>query len=356
MYFTIWITCVMLITLTPLEAFSRQRPITLEDKTHLKHARSLYLQTIALSEKGPEDPQRIYQVVANRFQQIGYSITDDNTGSHDIVVKVKCEERRTWAGPSTYGGDADSLSSSSRIWKGPSCQITYGIDGYQSAWSKEVRTEFENAREAARKAKTKNSGQFALMELAKQLEQDDFPLILTAEWGQADRLITLMNTPQTNSSLKLKIIPLLGMIPEPRALSTLKEALGDPHVAPQAALALGQQGAQATSTLLTLLETTREAELKIAAVKGLGEIATHTEAPVFSPLVTSLQNPQTEVQVQTEIVLALGKLADQRAVPVLETLNTAAWTDSSSAPEMQQLREALTWSLWQLNPDAHTGE
>jgi HEAT repeat protein len=165
-----------------------------------------------------------------------------------------------------------------------------------------------------------------------------------------------MEQPETEQSLKLKIIPLLGSTSDASALSALKEALRDPVLAPKAAIALGQQGEQAEATLVGILQTAETPELKIAAVKGLGEIATHSaQTSVFTPLVNSLQKPDTEIPVKTEIVRALGKLGDQEAVPVLEKLNHQAWTDPSSSPEMQELREALSWSLWQLNPDAHTG-
>ena len=349
------IICFLLVGLTPDQAFSRQRALTSEEKSHLKKVQNISLQTVALTEKGLADSQEIHRVVAKRFQVIGYRIADEKT-SHDVVVKVKCEERKTRMGPSTYGGDADSLNSPLPGWTGPACQITYGMNGEQFGWRIEVRTDFEDAIEAAKKREIKNSGEYALTELSKKLKQDDFPILLTAEWEQADRLIDLMQRPEIDQRLKLKIIPLLGSTSDPSVLPTLQQALNDPVLAPQAAMALGQQGEQAEATLVGLLKTAETPELKVAAVKGLGEIATHSaQTSVFTPLVHSLQKPDTEIPVKTEIVRALGKLGDQEAVPVLEKLNHEAWTDPSSSPEMQELREALTWSLWQLNPDAHTG-
>lgn len=350
------ILCFLLVGMTMDEAFSRQRPLTPEEKTHLKQAQNISLQTVALTEKGLVDSQEIQKVVTNRFQGIGYTIITDEATSHDVVVKVKCEERKTRMGPSTYGGDADSLHSPLPGWTGPACQITYGLNGEQSGWRIEVRTDFEDAMEAARKQKENNSGEYALTELSKKLKQDDFPLLLTAEWEQADRLITIMARPEIDQNIKLKIIPLLGSTSDASVLPTLKEALNDPVLAPQAAIALGQQGEQAEGTLVGLLQKAETPELKIAAVKGLGEIATHSATTsVFRPLVHTLQQPSTEIPVKTEIVRALGKLGDQEAVAVLEKLNHEAWTDPSTSSEMQELREALTWSLWQLNPDAHTG-
>ena len=356
MHFIILTVFFLLPSLTTDEAAARQRALTPEEKSHLKKAQIVSLQTVALTEKGPVDSEDIQQVVTKRFQAIGYTINIDEEKSHDVVVKVKCEERKTRTGPSTYGGDADSRYASARGWKGPACQITYGLNGEQLDWRKEVRTDFEDAITAAQKVKKKNVGEFALSELSKQLQQDDFPLLLTAEWGQAERLVMLMKQPDTEQDLKLKIIPLLGTTSDPLALSTLKETLKDPVLAPKAATALGQHGEQAEETLVTLLQTAQTQELKVSAVKGLGEIATHSaQTSVYTPLVTALQKPDTEIPVKTEIVRALGKLADQRAVPILEELNTQAWTDPSTSPEMQELREALSWSLWQLDPSPHSG-
>lgn len=352
----ILIVCVLLNSLSVDDAFARPRALTAEEKTQLKNAQSISLETVAITEKGRVDFEDIQNVVTKRFQEVGYTISKDPKQVHDVVVKVKCEERKTRTGPSTYGGDADSLHSSSRGWRGPACQITYGLNGEQFAWRIEVRTDFENALAAAQNHQVRNTGEFALVELMKQLEQDDFPLLLTAEWGQAARLITLFKKPGTDQSLKLKIIRLLGNTNDSSVVPTLKEALTDPNLAPTAAIALGQQGDQAEETLVFLLETANTQELKVSAVKGLGEIATHSaQTSVFTPLVTMLQKPDTEIPVKTEIVRALGKLADQRAKPILEEQNLIAWTDPSTSPEMQQLREALTWSLWQLNADPHSG-
>ena len=354
-FFAIFVSF-LLVSLTTDQGYSRQRALTPDEKRHLKHAQIILLQTVALTEKGLADPQEIQHVVQKRFQGIGYTIITDNQTSHDVVVKVKCEERKTRRGPSTYGGDADSLHSPLPGWRGPACQITYGLNGEQFDWRIEVRTDFKDAIDAAEKRDKKNSGKFALTELSKKLERDDFPLLLTAEWEQADRLINLIQQPAIDQSVKLKIIPLLGGISDPLVLPTLKRALHDPVLAPQAAIALGRQGEQAEAILVDLLQTAETPELKVAAVKGLGEIATHSaQTSVYTPLVNSLQKPDTEIPVKTEIVRALGKLGDQEAVPVLEKLNHEAWTDPSTSPEMQDLREALTWSLWQLNPDAHTG-
>ena len=349
--------CLIVFGLTIHTSFPRDRTLSPEEKALLKNAKTILIQTVALTERGIANPKDIQQVVNRRLQELGFSTHVNSPDAHDVLVRVKCEERKTGLGPSRYGGDADSLHAPSRNWKGPACQITYGLDGHDTAWRKEIRTEFNNARRAARAARVKDSGQYALMELAKILEQDDFPYLLTAEWGQAKRLSMIMENPETPNALKLKIIPLLGEITDDETLVTLERALHDPSLAASAAIAIGRQGDKATEVLLTILTTAKNPKLKASAVKGLGEIATHnSQSPVLTPLLTALTEPATELPVQTEIVIALGKLADQRAVEPLTELSQKAWTNTSQDPEMKKLREAVSWSLWQLNPDAHAGE
>ena len=336
---------------------ARDRTLSFEEKVQLQNAQIVLLETIALTERGRVNAQPILDTVSHRLQTLGFKTHTTPSDPYDVRVKVKCEERKTRIGPSRYGGDADSLHAPSRNWKGPACQITFGLDGHDTAWRNEIRTEFTNARRAARKAQVKDSGQYALSELTNILAKDDFPYLLAAEWGQAHRLSQIMEKPDTPPELKRKIIPLLGNITGEEALATLEHALQDSELAELAAMAIGGQGQSGTEVLLSILQTATDPALKVSAVKGLGEIATHnSQAPVYAPFVTTLEQSTTEIPVQTEIVIALGKLADQRAIEPLTALNQKAWTDPSRDPEMQKLREALSWSLWQLNPDAHAGE
>ena len=94
---------------------------------------------------------------------------------------------------------------------------------------------------------------------------------------------------------------------------------------------------------------------RLAAIGALGEIATHNKTPaLFDQLVPLLEDENTRIQTLT--VKGLGKLGDRRAIPPLEALNLKTWTNTSTDPDIKELRETLNWSLWQLNPDAHTGE
>ena len=73
--------------------------------------------------------------------------------------------------------------------------------------------------------------------LREGLEKYEFPLLLTAEWGQPDRLLKLLDSAGTSQARKLKIISLLGEMQADEALPRLKQALQDRDLAKEQALA-----------------------------------------------------------------------------------------------------------------------
>jgi hypothetical protein len=191
-------------TVTPLESLARRNALTPEQKKHLQTAQNIRIQALALTEKGATDSDAIRSVISDRLHTIGLAAVERATKPHDVVLKVKCEERRSSVAMTTIGGDADQPGTPSRLWKGPACQLTYSIDGQSSSWRQEVRTPFEDAWQAARAQGHKDSGQYALGQLRAVLQEHDFPLELLAEWKQAKRLATILTSndtsPTTNSS------------------------------------------------------------------------------------------------------------------------------------------------------------
>jgi hypothetical protein len=71
--------------------------------------------------------------------------------------------------------------------------MTYRLGDMKVKWQREVRTEFEDAEQAARSAKVGDPGAYALGKLRDTLETYEFPLLLAAEWGQSMRLLTLLD-------------------------------------------------------------------------------------------------------------------------------------------------------------------
>jgi HEAT repeat protein len=111
----------------------------------------------------------------------------------------------------------------------------------------------------------------------------------------------------------------------------------------------------AIPTLVSYLESTANADHRLAAIQALGVIATQSKAPALFPQFIQLLE-SNDPKIQTEAVKGLGNLGDRRAIEPLEKLNLKAWTNSSTSPDMQALRKMLSGSLWQLNPATHASE
>ncbi len=331
-------------------------PLTLQaGPSSLVKAQNIKLDVVALTERGRQDPTTLHDTLKRRLEEVGYVIVTEPTQAYDVVVRLKCEERKRWSGPSKYRVGTHSRVEASRLWKGPACQISYRHKNSPPTWSWEIHTPFEEARPAAQKAGVKKVGLFALQALNSQLQKDPFPLHLAAEWGQVSRLVTILHKNSQNQDIQKLVLALLGPLPDPQAFSTLQESLNDPVLGKNAISAMGYQGEVAIPTLAAVLKDSTNEEQRLAAIKSLGEIATHSKAPAlfdqFLPLLHE-ENPR----IQTIAVKSLGRLGDQRAIAPLEELNLKTWTNTSTDPDIKELREALNWSLWQLNPDAHTGE
>jgi len=318
----------------------------------LEQVQHVLIETLALTEKGVQDSAIFQQVISERLAQAGFTPVHDINTPHDIIVRVKCEERKTRKGPSKHRKGGHPLSTASRLWKGPACHISYRNQGKPALWSWEVRTSFEDPRQAAKDAGATNSGMYALQELQAQLAKDEWPLYLAAEWGQTDRLIQLFQQATDQLDRRRLILQLLGPLASPTVLSTIQEATQDQDLALTAIAALGDQGEVAIPSLVNILDTSPRPEHQLAALKALGEIATHSANPrLYDVFIEQL--PAQDPRMQTIAVRGLGKLGDLRAITPIETLNLQVWSNPSTDPEIQALREALNWSLFQLAPASH---
>jgi hypothetical protein len=281
---------------------------------------------------------------------LDYTVTTDPSQPHDVVFRVKCEQRKTWEGTSTMGSDADLPDSPSRVWKGPACQLNYLLGGTKIKWQKEVRTDFEDAVPAATAAKASDPGLYAVGKLRELLEQYDFPVLLSAEWGQDERLLKLLDKPGTSELRKLKVISLLGEMMTDEALPRLKEALKDKNLAKQAVLAMGNIGKDGIPILIDMLKNAKDPELQAAAAKGLGQVGSvHGDSRIIPPLLEMLDAPGIDIRVQTEIAWALGKLPDKRSVQPLFALDRKLTkiTNEMADPQTKKLKEAVFWAIKQ---------
>ena len=131
---------------------------TPEQKALLDKIQTVRIEAIALTDKGAVDAAPITELVARRIGELGYSVVGEAGTLHDVVIKVKCEQRKTWEGTTAAGGDADLPDAPSRLWKGPACQMTYLLGNMKIKWQKEIRTEVDDAGQAAQSASAGESG------------------------------------------------------------------------------------------------------------------------------------------------------------------------------------------------------
>lgn len=322
---------------------------TEEQKAQLGRIQTVLVEVLVLSEKGPGDTREFADVITRRLTGLGYSVTTDPAKPHDVVFRVKCEQRKTWEGTASAGGDNDLPDAPSRLWRGPACQLTYALGGIKVRWQKEVRTDFEDATNAAQSAKAGDAGTYALAALREGLEKYEFPLLLTAEWGQPDRLLKVLDAADTSQARKLKVIALLGEMQADTALPKLREVLQDRDLAKQALVAMGNMGKDGVPLLIEMLNSAPQIDLQAAAAKGLGQLGgIHGDASVVLPLLAKLQDPKTDWAVLTEVAWALGKIPDKRSIQPLYDLDKKlqAIRDPENQ-ELKRLKEAVFWAIKQ---------
>jgi hypothetical protein len=337
------------VMVSPPSSWAYRDYFTTEQKALLSKIQTLRIEVIALTDKGAVDAMPIAELIGRRMGELGYRVMGEAGPLHDVVIKVKCEQRKTWEGTTAAGGDADLPDAPSRLWKGPACQMTYLLGNIKVKWQKEVRTEFEDAGQAAQSANAGDPGTYAIGKLRAVLETYEFPLLLTAEWGQPERLLKLLDLSDTSQTRKLKIISLLGEMQADEALPKLKEVLKDRNLAKQAIVAMGSLGKEGIPLLVEIMDTSPELEVQAAAAKGLGQLGgLHGDASVVPPLLAKLKDPKTDWFVLTEVAWALGKIPDKRSIQPLQDLDSKlqALRDPENVP-LKKLKEAVFWALKQ---------
>ncbi len=291
-----WVFFLTLTTLLFLtsERQTRRTHVTPEQRTQLEKAQVVFVTTIALTEDGRTDAAPIQTIVTERLKAIGFTIVTDRTEPHDVQFKVKCEERKTWTGTTPLGGDAELSDAPVRLWKGPACLFTYFLNEKNLGWYKEVRTPFEDAIGAAKIAGAENSGSYALEQLAQRVTVYDFPVLITTEWGQADRLLKLLDSPNTPKLRKLKILSVLHELQADEALPHLTEIMKEKDLSQEAIVALAGVGPDSIPVLIDLFQTSQQDEIRAAAAKALGDVAGRSGDPNALPPPPSLSQEYTE--------------------------------------------------------------
>ncbi|WP_455245369.1 HEAT repeat domain-containing protein [Petrachloros mirabilis] len=332
--------------------WARREALTDKQKQQLRQIDRIQLEVLALTDRGETDATPFRNLIAKRFTEIGYTVVPEENQAYDVVFKMKCEQRKTWGGTMASGGDADLPDSPMRTWKGPACQLTYLLDGKSTQWKKEIRTTFPDAIAAAEEAKVADPGQFALKHLKQRLEEYDFPILVTADWGQDARLLKIMKSENTSSARKIRIIQSLGEMFSAQAVPQLQAALkdSDPAVSKAAAIALGNIGHRESIASLVDMLKRSPADQKIVAAKALGKVgALHGDTSIILPLLDALKTDDLAVKI--EVVWALGQLPDRRAYEPLVSLQRSlrnTRTGDRNTPE-GKLWEAVNYSIKQLD-------
>ncbi len=342
------------------EGFARRTYFTPEQKIQLQAINTIWVKVLALTERGKGDGQTIQDIIQERLTNLGYQVVTTREEPSDVMLMVKCEERKKWSGTTRAGGDAEHLDSPARLWTGPACLFTYRLSGRDLGWQKEARTDFEDPVSAAKAANSQKSGPYAIAQLAERLEVFDFPIMLAAEWRHDSRLFTLLQDPKTPKARKLMILSLLPEMQSHEAFPYLQEFIHDPELAEPAIMALAASGSDAIPLLTEVFQTHTESPIRAAAAKGLGNIGAHTGDPTITPpildyLIENLKKMKTsddiDFPVLTEVVWSLGKLRNEDSIPPIRELEKNVWLIYDTSKEMAELRDATNWTVKMVDMD-----
>ena len=356
------IVACLLIVFTTTSSDARRTHLTAEQKVQLEKVQTVLVKVLTLTEKGRVEFPPITDIVKSRMEQIGYTIVTDGGTAHDVEFRVKCEERKTWTGTTAAGGDAELADAPSRLWKGPACLFSYSLNGRDLGWYKEVRTYFEASIEAAKAAQQEDSGVYALTQLELRVKEYDFPVLITAEWGQVDRLLSLLESQEIDKLRKVKILSVLDELNAEEALPRLTKIMEDQDLQQEAITALASTGPESIPLLIDIFQTSQQDAIRAAAAKALGTVAAATGDPrTIPPLIDYLQSAVANMEtsedinfpVLTEVVWAMGKLRDENSIAPMAELQKKIWLIYDTSAEMASLREAANWSYKQLDLDGH---
>ncbi len=344
------LVCLLLLTATT-ESMARRTHMTNEQKAQLAKATTIYLNVLALTENGRVPPADLLTTAKTRLEAIGYNVVTNRKEPHDVEFRVKCEERKRWSGTTNSGGDAELADAPARLWTGPACLFNYRLEGQDLGWYKETRTDFVDAYAAARKAKTKSSGQYAMDQLNLKLQEFDFPVMIATEWGHSDRLAQLLQNPDTDKRRKLRILSTLSRVQSKHAFPHLVKLARDENTeyAEEAIIALAGLGSSATPILTDIFVTTKKSKNQAAAAKGLGLVGALTGDPNITPPLLEYLNENLkdmdessdiDFPVLTEVVWSIAKLRNEKSIEPIEQLNMRIWLIRDTSDEMRKLREA----------------
>ena len=333
------------------DSAARRSHINPEQREKLVKIQTVYVNVLALTENGKIPSDDIMAIIKTRMEELAYKVVIDRKAKHDVQLWVKCEEQARWKGTTRSGGDAELADAPLRIWRGPACLFNYRLDGQDLGWYKQTRTDFEDAYAAAKNAKAKNSGRYAMTQLILKLQEFDFPVMVATEWRHTDRLAKLLEAPKTTKARKLRILKTLSKIASKEAFPHLVKLARDENAefAEGAIIALSGIGRAATPILTDIFVTTKNSRIQAAAAKSLGLVGVHAGDPRITPPLLDYLNKNLEdmdessdidFPVLTAVVWGIAGLRNDNSVVPIEQLNIKIWLIRDNSEEMRKLRDA----------------
>jgi len=295
----------------------------------------------------------IIKSLQSRLETFGYRVALAPAQSPDgLWLQVDCQAIPEKIGSRSQGSFRQSSANTRRF--GPPCHIAYSYQQEMVPWKNVDRFIYSESL-ATMKQLAENSRPLKPQECVEEFFRlYDFPVLLAAEWGHVDRLIEVLNRPNTQVSRQRLIVTLLGETQAAKGYTVLVKKLQDVHVAKEAAEALGFFGLRAQTHLLPIVQDGSDPQLQAAAAKGLGRIAAATGNSQHTPLYMKMvADSSLDIRVRTELVWALGKAPDMRALPTLFQLEQYIWTDYSHDPHLQEFREAVDWTIREVKQGGH---
>ena len=104
-----------------------------QQKSQLQQVKTIFIKALALTEKGLVEPTLIEKAVSDRLTSTGFTVMATESEPHDVMLKVKCDERKPWGGVRKSDGEIQQPGAPSRNWKGPACQLSYALDAGEGA-------------------------------------------------------------------------------------------------------------------------------------------------------------------------------------------------------------------------------
>src|SRR5438105_2600893 len=99
------VSIVVLVGLSTMgeQASAYREYFTAEQKNRLAKIQTVLVEALALTDKGSADGKPLADVASHRLSALGYTVVEDSTKPHDVVFRIKCEQRKTWEGTTAAG-------------------------------------------------------------------------------------------------------------------------------------------------------------------------------------------------------------------------------------------------------------